>query len=126
MGIREEIQLEINEALRTDLSDASTSIVLMKKVADGGARPSAMAKKSAAWESHPAFGVVEHEWNAHQADGDRVRITDRGFLILSCNIEVVPSVDDRIQLETGETLTVTHVSSDPVKAAYDLAARKLT
>lgn len=124
MGIREEITSELNEELRGDLLDAATEINVIRREPDGSGRKSPMAKKGEVWTKHHAFNVISHGWDAKQADGDRIKITDNGYLVFSDNIEIVPDVGDRVE-HAGKTYDITHVETDPIGATFDIAARRI-
>jgi len=119
MGLTDQIDADVKNAFDGDLSDAVKEVALIRATVNYDPNTGI---NTAVNDVHDTRAVVEPV-NDTQIDGEVVRIGDVSFLILKSEIDIVPILDDIVDV-AGDKHLVTSIVSDPADVLYTLVGRK--
>jgi cell division ATPase FtsA len=119
MGLKDDITADIAEAFDTDLADAAPQITIRR---ESSVYDTATNKNVVTTTDYLTRGVVV-SYDLSEITDESIQPNDIGVLILQKELEVTPSIEDLITVDSTD-YRIVRVSRDPIKATWDLQCRK--
>jgi hypothetical protein len=119
MGIYDDIQSEISEALDNDLSDTSVPLTLVQVYSDDYDPSTGTSRKI---EVETETRGVAIPVDISKIDGEALKIGDVQFLILDSELAEIPELGEVIQYKS-EDYTITDIGRDPAESTWLLTGR---
>ena len=119
MGLREDIQSDIEEAFNTDLADAVTSFTYRVVASTFNPSNNTTSEVNTDYTSRGVFTRFTREIIKDES----ILATDTKLIILQHEIAVMPEKNNRI-ITASRTYTIVKVMEDPAHATWVLQCRE--
>ena len=119
MGIYDDIQAEVAEALNSDLSDCSVPLTLVQVYSDDYDPATGTSRKI---NIETETRGVAQPVDASKIDGEHLKIGDVYFFIIDSELAEIPELGEIIQ-HKSEDYVITNIERDPADATWLILGR---
>lgn len=119
MGLREDIQSDIEEAFNTDLADAVTSFTYRVVASTFNATNNTTSETNTDYISRGVFNRFKREIIKDES----ILATDTKLIVLQHEIAVMPEKNNQI-ITASKTYTIIAIKEDPAHATWILQCRE--
>lgn len=123
MGLRSEIQADIEESLLDDLADATSHIVLIKKIKSSDIDP--LNGYSTIEKKYDCDTAVFSDYNQLERDGINIKQGDVSLFMLQNKLGCTPEARDTVAAkDEGKRYDVISVEQDAARVGWTLQLRE--